>query len=678
MHLHRECKGRSLARMRALPLPVLLLTLVARGLGAQTPTPRPVRVTDLFRLRDVADPQISPDGAWVAYTVTRADSIDDKQPSAVWMTSWDGGRTLRLTNSKEGESAPRWSPDGRWLAFLSSREDDHTQLWLLDRAGGEGRKLTNFGGDIEDYVWAPDGKRLAAVVGEADTAKPKTPAPIVIDRFQFKQDEIGYLGKERRHLYLVDVETGKGTILTPGAYDELLPAWSPDGRSLAFVSKRRPDFDRDNNWDLYVMDAAPGAAPRQLTTFEGPDNDPDTQSRPAWSPDGRSIAYLQGGPLKLVYYGLEKLAVVPAAGGAPRVLTAALDRGVANPIWSADGATILFQLEDDRAVQLARMPAAGGAIERLIAGARVVTGFATAPGGRVAVAVSTPDAPAEVFALDGAGTAPRPLSHQNDAWLREVKVAPTEPITFKSRDGTTVNGLVVKPPDARAGARSPAILRIHGGPVSQFQYEFSHLFQVLAAHGYLVVVANPRGSSGRGESYATAIYADWGNKDAQDVLGAVDYVVSQGLADPARLGVGGWSYGGILTNYVIAQDRRFKAAVSGASASNILAGYGTDQYVREYEGELGVPWRHADVWLKLSFPFLHADRIGTPTLFLCGDKDFNVPLLNSEQMYQALRSLGVETQLVIYPGERHAIAKPSHLRDRMERYLAWYDKYLKP
>ena len=659
-------------------LPAVLLTLLWRGVGAQTPAPRPVTVTDLFRLRDVADPQVSPDGAWVAYTVARADSIEDKQPGAVWMTSWDGTRTLRLTNSPQGESAPHWSPDGRWLAFLSSREDEHTQLWLLDRAGGEGRKLTSFGGDVEDYVWAPDGKRLAVVVGDADTAKPKTPAPIVIERFQFKQDEIGYLGKERRHLYLVDVETGHGTILTPGQYDELLPAWSPNGRSLVFVSKRRADFDRDNNWDLYVMDAVPGAVPRQLTTFEGPDNDPETESRPAWSPDGRSIGYLQGGPLKLIYYGLQRLAVVPAAGGTPRVLTAALDRSVANPTWSPDGAAILFQLEDDRSVQLARIPAAGGAIERLIAGARVVTGFTTAPGGRVAVAVSTPDAPAEVYAVEGAGKALRPLSRQNDAWLKEVKLAPTEPITFKSRDGTMVNGLVVKPPDARAGARQPAILRIHGGPVSQFQYEFSHLFQVLAARGYLVVVANPRGSSGRGEAYATAIYADWGNKDAQDVLGAVDYVVSQGLADPARLGVGGWSYGGILTNYVIAQDRRFKAAVSGASASNILAGYGTDQYVREYEGELGVPWQHADVWLKLSSPFLHADRIVTPTLFLCGDKDFNVPLLNSEQMYQALRSLGVETQLVIYPGEHHGISKPSHLRDRMERYVAWYDKYLKP
>src|SRR5256884_613355 len=296
MHLHGECKGRSLAPMLRTTrtirtLNALLLTLGARGVAAQAPAlapaPRLVTVADLFRLRDVADPQLSPDGAWVAYTVTGADSAEDKQPGAVWMTSWDGSRTLRLTNSKEGESAPRWSPDGRWLAFLSSRQDEHTQLWLLDRSGGEGRKLTSFGSDVEDYVWAPDGKRLAAVVGDADTAKPKTPAPVVIDRFQFKQDEIGYLSKERRHLYLVDVETGKGAVLTPGPYDELLPAWSPDGRSLVFVSKRRADFDRDNNWDLYLMDAVPGAVPRPLTTFGGPDNDPDTESRPAWSPDGR-------------------------------------------------------------------------------------------------------------------------------------------------------------------------------------------------------------------------------------------------------------------------------------------------------------------------------------------------------------------------------------------------------
>ena len=214
--------------------------------------------------------------------------------------------------------------------------------------------------------------------------------------------------------------------------------------------------------------------------------------------------------------------------------------------------------------------------------------------------------------------------------------------------------------------------------MSQFAYRFDFSFQLFAARGYVVVAANPRGSSGRGEQFSSAIFADWGNKDAQDVLAAIDYAVAQGWADPGRLGVGGWSYGGILTNYVIGQDRRFKAAVSGASASNILAGFGTDQYVREYEAELGPPWRSPATWVKLSSPFLHADRIATPTLFLCGDKDFNVPLLNSEQMYQALRSLGVATQLVIYPDQYHDIRRLSFRRDRLERYLAWYDKYVKP
>ena len=665
-------------------VPTLAGLALVPALGAQAPAAaspaaplRPFSLDDLSRVRDVREPQISPDGAWVAYTVSTSDTAEDRSTSAVWMASWDGSRNVRLTTSKSGEHTPRWSPDGRWLAFLSSRDDDHTQLWLLDRLGGEGRKATTLPSDVDDYVWAPDGRRIALVAEDADTAKPKTPPPIVIDRFQFKQDERGYLGRQRRHLYLLDVESGKTAMLTSGDYDELLPAWSPDGKSLAFVSKRRPDFDRDSNWDLYVIAAGGGgAAPRQLTTFEGPDNDPDTESRPAWSPDGHSLAYLQGGPLKLLYYAVQKLAVVPGAGGAPHILTAALDRNVASPVWSGDGSSITFLLEDDRAVGLARVPAAGGAIERLVSGPRVVSAFTAGANGKVAVLVSTPLAPAEVFALDGSTL--RPLSRQNDEWLARVTLGGVEPITFKSRDGTAVNGFAVKPPDFVPGKRYPTILRIHGGPVSQYQNEFDSQLQTLAGHGYLVVVANPRGSSGRGERFSTAIFADWGNKDAQDVLAAVDYAVAQGLADPARLGVGGWSYGGILTNYVIAQDQRFKAAVSGASIANVLAGYGTDQYVREYEVELGVPWKTADTWVKLSFPFLHADRITTPTLFLCGDKDFNVPLLNSEQMYQALRSLGVETQLVIYPGQHHGINKPSYRRDRLERYLAWYDKYLKP
>jgi dipeptidyl aminopeptidase/acylaminoacyl peptidase len=281
-----------------------------------------------------------------------------------------------------------------------------------------------------------------------------------------------------------------------------------------------------------------------------------------------------------------------------------------------------------------------------------------------------------VFALEG--TELRPLSRRNEQWLRSIQLAPVEEISFQSRDGTSINGFLVRPVGYRTGSRVPAVLRIHGGPVYQFSNEFSLEWQLLAANGFAVVAANPRGSSGRGEKFSTAIWADWGNKDGEDVLAAVDYVIAQGVADSTRLGVGGWSYGGILTDQVIARDQRFKAAISGAGIANALAGYGTDQYVREYEAELGTPWSNTDVWLRVSYPFLHADRIVTPTLFLCGEKDFNVPLLNSEQMYQALKSLGRETQLVIYPGEYHSIRKPSYERDRLQRYLNWYARFLKP
>jgi dipeptidyl aminopeptidase/acylaminoacyl peptidase len=257
-----------------------------------------------------------------------------------------------------------------------------------------------------------------------------------------------------------------------------------------------------------------------------------------------------------------------------------------------------------------------------------------------------------------------------------VRLATTEETKFKSKDGTEIHGFLVKPPDYQPGRRYPTVLRIHGGPVGQHECAFEEDWQWFAANGYVVVAINPRGSSGRGEKFQAAIYADWGRVDVEDVLAGVDDAVAKGIADPDRLGVGGWSYGGILTNYVIASTNRFKAATSGASISNILAGYGTDQYIREYEQELGPPWKNTEGWMKVSFPFLHADRIKTPTLFLCGEADFNVPLINSEQMYQALRSLGVPTQLVIYPGQHHGIRKPTYVRDRLERYVAWYDKYM--
>jgi len=262
--------------------------------------------------------------------------------------------------------------------------------------------------------------------------------------------------------------------------------------------------------------------------------------------------------------------------------------------------------------------------------------------------------------------------------MAQVQLATTEDFASKSKDGTEVHGIVVKPAAYSPGRKYLMLLLIHGGPNGQDEHNFSFERQFFAANGYVVVAVNYRGSSGRGSVHQKAIYADWGNKEVVDLLGAVDFMIGSGVADPERLGIGGWSYGGILTDYTIATDRRFKAAVSGAGVANPLALYGVDQYILQYDNEIGPPWKTPEVWTKISYPFLHADRIRTPTLFLGGQKDFNVPLVGGEQMYQALKSLNVDTELVIYPGEYHGITMPSYQRDRLARYLAWFNKYLRP
>jgi dipeptidyl aminopeptidase/acylaminoacyl peptidase len=638
---------------------------------------------DFAALREVADPQLSPDGEWIAYTVRTSDSLQDKLISHIWITNWEGTEHRQLTFSKEGESHPRWSPDGRYLSFLSSRgvEGETDQVWLMPRNGGEAERVTYFKADVSDFSWSPNSSRLALIVGDPDPDKPgegeksKTQKPIVIDRYYFKEDKIGFLRTLRDHLYVFDLSSRRADLLTPGNYYESQPAWSPDSNSIVFVSKRDIDFDRTENWNLYIVDAKPGSRVRQLTTFKGKASMPDWDAAPAWSHDGKLIAYAQGGDEKLIEYAIRHLAVIPAAGGTATIVTSALDRNIGEPRWSMDDKYLYFTIEDDRADHLARINAKGGPVEDVSSGRRELYAYNLGGKERIIALVSTPQLPAEVFAVENGNV--RQLTHQNEALLAKLKLATTEEISFTSKDGTTVNGLMVKPPDLRPGAKYPTILRIHGGPVYQFSDEFMPDWQFFVAHGYAVVAANPRGSSGRGEGYAKAIYADWGSKDSQDVLAAVDYAVQQGIADPAHLAVGGWSYGGMLTDEVIARDQRFKAATSGASIANIFAGYGTDQYVRDYENELGRPWEHPDVWMHVSYPFFHANQIVTPTLFLCGEKDANVPLLNSEQMYESLQSLHIPTQLIVYPGQYHEILTPSYLRDRLQRYVDWYDKYAK-
>jgi dipeptidyl aminopeptidase/acylaminoacyl peptidase len=658
---------------------------------------------DVQRLREVRDPQVSPEGQWVAYVVAAVDTKEDKTTTHVWMVGYDGRADRQITFSQDSEANPRFSPDGKYLSFTSSRPGKArgNQVWLLDRSGGEAFQLTELKGRLQSYEWSPDSKRLALVVGDPDpddpanapapnptpspgasptagaSPTPRAPKPIVIDRYHYKQDIQGYLLSGRHtYIYLYDIASQKLERLTKGdKWDEAAPSWSPDGAKIAFLSNHSDDPDRDPAQQLYVADALPGAAEKLLSR---PANRVG-RSRPEWSPDGKWIAFLEGDEREYGAYNMEHLVLASADGvGAPARVKAAdaLDRGVSSPRFSADGKSVSFLVTDDRSVYPARVSLGGGKVERVLAPPAVVSNWSGVKE-HVALLSGGDATPTEVYALDGAAL--RQLTHQNDALISQLEVAPTEEVSFNSKDGTEIHGLLTYPVGYERGTRVPLLLRIHGGPNGQEQHSFSVERQWFAANGYAVLAVNYRGSAGRGRAFSRAIFADWGHYEVEDLLAGVDHVTAMGVADPDRLGVGGWSYGGILTDYVIATDRRFKAATSGAGTAFTVAFYGTDQYIIQYDNEIGPPWNPKawETYQKISYPFLHADRIKTPTLFLGGERDFNVPVQGSQQMYQALRSLGVDTQLVIYPNEFHGIQRPSYIRDRYERYVAWYDKYLK-
>ncbi len=668
---------------------VIVLLALTIALSAQT-AKRPLKLDDIPRLRDIRDPQLSPDGQTVAFVLSQVDAKEDKSSAHIWMVGYDGKGERQITSGQENESSPRFSPDGKYLSFTSSRKGPAkgNQVWLLDRSGGEAVQLTDVKGRLQSYEWSPDSKRLALVIGDPDPeaeanaaaaeggGKPKPPKPIVLDRYKFKQDGAGYLTSGRKsYIYLFDIETKKLDRLTTSKSDESSPSWSPDGSRIAFYSNHNADPDRDSDGQLYVAEAKANAAEKLLTT---PANRVG-RGRFEWSPDGKWIALLEDDEKKWGAYNMSHLAVVAADGNAaPKRLPTveALDRGVSSPRFSADGKSILFTVTDNRSVYPAQVNLASGKVDRLLNPPIVLSSWDTAAN-RSIVLSGNSSKYTEVYAFENGSL--RQITHQNDALFSELDLGQTEEVGFKSKDGTDVYGLLTYPVGYVKGTKVPMLLRIHGGPNGQDQPNFNVERQLFAANGYAVLNINYRGSSGRGQKFSRAIFADWGHYEVEDLHAGVDHVIKMGVADPDRLGVGGWSYGGILTDYLIASDTRFKAATSGAGTAFTVSYYGTDHYISQYDNEIGPPWnpKSWEIYQKLAYPFLHADRIKTPTLFLCGEKDFNVPVSGSEQMYQALRSLGVETQLVIYPNENHGIQRPSYARDRYERYLSWYDKYLK-
>ncbi len=635
---------------------------------------RSLTPADVYLLKRIDEAAASPDGKWVAYTVSQADSVKDKTKSNIWMVSWDGTQNVQLTYSEDEESSPKWSPDGKYISFISARNGEKiSQLWLMDTRGGEAKKVTALKADLDEYTWSPDAKKIAMSIKDedfSDTSKSKTRAPFVMDRYRFKHDITGYAEGRYTHLYVFDIGSKKLDTLTKGSYDEASPAWSPDSKQLAFVSNRTDQRDQNENTDIYVMDATSGASIKQLTNWPGSDNNPQ------WSPDGEWIAYATSSSnLTFTMYGQSTVSVIPGRGGAVRSLAATLDRPVSDIQWSKDGRYLTCLVEDDRKQYIAKIDIAANKAETIAGGEKSFMNIDRALGSDALVAImSEPQLPSEIYAVENNSV--RRLTHVQDSFTNIIQLARVEGFASVSKDGAKVSGILYRPANTSPSQRLPLILYIHGGPVGQDDYEFDMTRQMIAAGGYAVAGVNYRGSSGRGVDFTKAIYADWGNKEVIDILGAADYLVKKGIADAKHMGIGGWSYGGILTNYTIATDTRFKAAASGAGSSLQLSMYGVDQYVTQYETELGAPWKNPKKWIDLSYPFFKADKIKTPTMFMAGEKDFNVPAAGSEQMYQALRSLGIPAQLIIYPGQFHGITKPSYQADRYERYLKWFGKYL--
>lgn len=650
-------------------------------------TPRAVTIDDYFQIRDVAQPELSPDSQWVAYTVRTKMLKEDKNEQRVWMVSTHGGDPLPMTSEGVSSSHPRWSPDGKYLAFLSSRNAGKSQVWLLNRLGGEAVRLAETVQGVNDFEWSPDSARLVLVLQDPKPedieaakdkdkpapAKPKTQPPWVIDRLQFKEDTVGYLDRRRTHLYVFDLAAKTTTQVTSGDYDDSEPAWSPDGKSLAFTSNRStPDPDRNFNTDIWIVAASntdKGTHPTQVTTNLGSDR------APTWSPDGKWIAFVSQTDVKAIDYATHHLAIAPSTGGDEKVLTLAFDRTVRRPRFSADGRSIYFLAEDDGAQNLCRIAVTGGEITRSIGGRLTVGSYSLGKDGSVAAQIGMSDRPDEIYFLSGKDLTR--LTKTNDVLISQLKLSQAEYVHFKSKDGTQVAGYLYKPLDYMPGKKVPTLLNPHGGPVGQYTASFDHLVQLYAANGYAVLRPNPRGSSGYGQKFCEAIFADWGNKDFQDDMAMVDYAIEQGIADSDKLGVGGWSYGGISTNFIITQTTRFKGAITGASEVLYVANYGHDHYQRLWELELGLPWENRALYEKIS-PFNKVTSITTPTLIMGGEIDWNVPILNSEQLYQALKRIGrVPTELVVYPGEYHGFTTPSHIKDRLERFLAWYAHYVK-
>ena len=653
----------------------VMLTACLVAWSASGTADRLFDIDTYLAMKQVSEIAVSPDGAFLAYTVTHYDLELDASRRAVWMQPTAGGEPVRMTAVESSAWSPQWSPDNRHLAVLSDRKEGRTQVWLFDRRGGDAMQLTEFRQGVRSYQWSPDGTRMLLVVqdpspADHDDVPRANPRPYVIDRLEFKRDYVGYLDDRRTHVYVTGIADRSVRQVTFGDYDDSQATWSQDGRHIAFVSNRTDQPDTNRNTDLWRVDVTQDRPrPEQLTTA------PHADSNPVFSPDGRQIAYTSSVSAGLPVYAIPQLAILDVATGTARLVESLAEIQALSLRYSADGSSIFAVIEYRGEQQLVRVDVASGRAERIIAGQDLVTEFDAARDGSLFAVISRHRSPAEVYRLEGRVL--QPFTAVNGELLAGTKTGAVEKHAYAVEDGTVLDTFVVFPPGFQKNKRYPAVLHIHGGPWAQWDWRFNFESQLFAAQGYVVVMPNPRGSWGYGQAFTEALVGDWGGIDYGDVMAAMDFAIGKGWVDGDRMASYGWSYGGYMTNQIITKTDRFKAAISGAGETLVAANYGHDEWQRLWEEEFGLPWlaENRRRWDHIS-PFYALHKVTTPTLVVCGEHDWNMPVLNSEQLYQALKRRGVPTQLVVYPGEHHSLSVPSYERDLYQRYLAWLARYV--